>query len=88
MFLSVFQERVTDCKNQNWKEAINDSSRCSTYKCFKTMLNPERYLRLNISYSLRKYLAKVRCSNYKFNIEVRRHLEIERERFFVLLLLL
>ena len=31
MFLSIFKQRVTDCKNQNWKEAINDSSRCSTY---------------------------------------------------------
>ena len=80
VFLSIFKQRVIDCRKQNWEEAINSSSRCSTYKCFKTMLNPERYLSLNISYSLRRNLAKFRCSNHKFKIEVGRHLGIERER--------
>ena len=44
------------------------------------MLNPDRYLSLNISYSLRNYLAKFRCSSHKFNIDVGRHLGIEREK--------
>ena len=87
MFLSIFKQIVTDCKYQNWKEAINDSSRCSTYKCFKTVLNSERYLSLNISYSLRKYLAKFRCSHHKIQCRSRETFRDRKGKKNLLLLL-
>ena len=42
MFIKQFKQRLTDCMKQNWHASIDDSSRCDTYKYFKTLLNPEK----------------------------------------------
>ena len=34
-----------------WLETLNTATRCSTYTYFKTMLNPERYLNIDLSYT-------------------------------------
>ena len=52
--------------------------RCDTYKQFKSLLEPERYLVLDFSYVLRQSLARFRCSVHKFAIEVGRHQNIPR----------
>ena len=44
------------------------------------MLNPERYLCINIPFYVKKSLAKFRCSNHKFLIETGRHFGIKREQ--------
>ena len=79
LFLNIFKQRLKDCMQQNWIESINNSTRFENYKHFKTMLNPEKYLYVGLSFSLWKYLAKFRCSNHKFKIEIGRHMGIERE---------
>ena len=64
---------------QGWLETVNTAPRCSTYKYFKTMLNPEKYFNMDLSYTQRKQFAKLRCSSHKFNIELGRHIGTRRE---------
>ena len=42
MSLFNFKQRVTDNLRQGRLETVNTTPRCSIYKYFKTMLNPER----------------------------------------------
>ena len=41
--------RMTDTAKQTWSNKINTSSKLSTYKDFKTLLNPEKYLQVIIN---------------------------------------
>ena len=79
LFLSVFSQRLKDCATQNWRDMINNSNRCSFYKNFKSLLTPEKYLTMGLSYQLRKALARFRCSSHTLNIELGRHLGIDRD---------
>ena len=54
------------------------SSRCDTYCTFKSLLNVEKYLCIDISFYFRKSFARFRCSSHKLNIELGRHYGIER----------
>lgn len=78
-FICVLKQRLIDCMNQIWHDNIQSSTRCDTYKHFKTCLNPERYLCLNLPFYVRKSLARFRCSSHKFAIETGRHFAIPRE---------
>ena len=78
MFISQFKQRLTDCMTQRWHADISESSRCDTYKNFKSLLNVEKYLCIDIPFSLRKAFARFRCSSHKFNIELCRHRGIDR----------
>ena len=51
LFLSVFSQRLKDCATQNWRDMINNSNRCSLYKNFKSLLSPEKYLTMSLSFS-------------------------------------
>ena len=42
------------------------------------MLIPEKYLRIDFSVCLKMFIAKFRCSNHEFNIELGKHLGVER----------
>ena len=79
LFLTIFKQRIIDCMLQNWSEKVNDSPRCDTYKHFKSLLEPEKYLSTELPFCFRKALAKFRCSNHKFAIELGRHEGIIRE---------
>ena len=79
MFLKYFKMRLNDCKTQDWSASVNESSRCDTYKHFKSLLEPEKYLSIGLSYQFKKALSRLRCSNYKFTIETGRHQNIPRE---------
>ena len=48
IFIAQFQQRLRDIYSQNWHFSVSSSSRCSHYQYFKTLLNTERYLNLNI----------------------------------------
>jgi len=43
------------------------------------MLNPEKYLNIDVSYTLRKQFAKFRCSSFKLNVALGRHIGTNRE---------
>ena len=78
-FLRIFKQRTVDCFKQNWHAAINESSRCFHYKHFKSLLNPEKYLTVDLPYRNRIALARFRCFNHKFRIKTGRHSNIPRE---------
>ena len=78
-FISEFRQRITDCMSQCWHNDMINSTRCDLYKNIKTMLNPERYVMINLPFNLKKSFARFRCSSHKLNIEVGRHRGIDRE---------
>ena len=44
MFLKIFKERLVDCYKQDWNGKLNNSERFQTYRSFKSLLQPEKYL--------------------------------------------
>jgi len=78
LFMVHFKQRLTDCATQTWHENINDSSRCDTYRQFKSLLNAERYLDIAMPFYCRQALARFRCSSHRFQIELGRQLGIPR----------
>ena len=58
MFISQFKQRLTDCMTQRWHADISESFLCDTYKNFKSLLNVETYLCIDILFSLRKVFAR------------------------------
>ena len=78
-FLNLFKQRIIDSSLQKWHSDINSSSKAAHYRCFKSLLNGESYLQLDISFDLRKILADFRCSGHNLMIEKGRHVNIDRE---------
>ena len=78
LFIMQFKQRLVDCYKQEWSNNVHGSSRCDTYKHFKTILEPEKYLSFEIPHSHIKALARFRCSNHKFAIETGRHNNIPK----------
>ena len=78
-FLLMFKNRLKDCSSQHLHEFINNSSKALHYRHFKTVLNPERYLSMDLPYTLKKAFANFRCSSHDLLIEKGRHMNIDRE---------
>ena len=68
---------MTDIVKQTWSNVINTSSKLSTNKEFKTLLNPEKYLQVINNYFIRRQLTRFRISNHQLLIEEGRHLGID-----------
>ena len=79
MIIREFKQRISDCHMQNWSQSVNDSSRCHYYKLFKTLLNTERYLSMNLPFKLRIAMSRFRCSSHKLAVETGRHKKIPKE---------
>ena len=56
-FLDIFTRRLKDFSLQNWHSQINDSPKASHYKHFKSQLDVEKYLSIDLSYICRKTIA-------------------------------
>ena len=78
IFLHMFQQRLKDCCLQNWHENVNGMSKSLHYRHFKSLLSVETYLKLDLSYKLRRVLANFRCSSHVLMIEKGRHLGLDR----------
>ena len=78
-FLNLFKQRIIDSSLQKWHSDINSSSKAVHYRCFKSLLNVESYLQLDISFDLRKILADFRGSGHNLMIEKGRHVNIDKE---------
>ena len=50
MFVSSFKQRLKDCLTQNWSDDLSSSSRCDTYCTFKSFLNIENILSIDIPF--------------------------------------
>ena len=79
MFVSSFKQHLKDCLTQNWSDNLSSSSRCDTYCTFKSLLNIEKYLSIDIHFYFRKSFARFRCSSHKLNIELWRRNGLERK---------
>lgn len=79
VFLNQFKQRIIDCCKQTWHSEIEYSSKCLHYKHFKTLLDVERYITCDLPFHLRHAMSVFRCSNHKLNIEVGRHVGIQRD---------
>jgi hypothetical protein len=44
LFLRAFKNRMIDCYKQDWSAKLSDSDRFATYRSFKSLLQPEKYL--------------------------------------------
>ena len=78
-FLQVFNARVRNIASQNMMHMISISHKADSYKQFKSLLNVERYLSLDICFKFKRALAKFRCSNHSLLIETGRHVGLSRE---------
>ena len=78
-FLNLFKRRIKDISIQNWRRNINDSPKGIHYKCFKSNLDVEKYMFIDLNFLCRKTLANFRCSSHNLLIEKGRHQNIERE---------
>jgi len=77
--LISFSLRLRDIAKQEWFADVCTLDKLCTYREFKTLLNPERYLfSVEIS-SHRKALSQLRCSSHSLFIEVGRLKNIDRE---------
>ena len=68
---------MTDIAKQTWSNEISTSSKLSTYKEYKTLLNPEKYLQVINNYFIRRQLTRFRISNHQLLIEEGRHRGID-----------
>ena len=55
---------------------IQDSSRCIHYKEFKSLLNTERYLKINLPVKYRQALSRFHCASHTLNVELGRQNKI------------
>ena len=78
-FTKLFKIRVVDCAIQNLNEKVNNSSKTLYYRNFKTLLDVERYLSIDLPYLYKRALSDFRCSGHSLNIETGRHQKIDRE---------
>ena len=49
-FLNLFKRRIKDISIQNWRRNINDSPKDMHYKCFKSNLDVENYLFIDLNF--------------------------------------
>ena len=72
-FLREFTLQLQDIARQNWRADLESSAKLSTYSEFKSLLKPEKYLKVVKNYFIRKQLAKLRTSNHDLMIEKGRY---------------
>ena len=77
LFLREFTLRLQDIAMQNWRADLESSTKLSTYSEFKSLLNPEKYLKVVGNYFIRKQSAKLRTSNHDLMTEKGIHHGIE-----------
>ena len=83
-FLYLFKQRIKDISIQTWRRKVSDSSKGMHYKCFKSNLDVEKYLFIDLNFRCRKTLANFPCSSHNLLIEKGQHQNIERDYRFCL----
>lgn len=59
LFTSQFKVRLIDCMTQKWHSDITDSTRCDTYKEFKSLLNIEKISMHRHAFLLKESFCKI-----------------------------
>ena len=73
-FIYVFKQRLIDCALQDWHTEITQSRKAIHYRHFKTLLNVETYLKLDILLKFKIAFSRFRCSAHNLLlVETGRH---------------
>lgn len=78
-FIATFEQRIKDISLQNWRSPIIESPKLDHYKYFKSRLDMEKYLSIDLSFICRKILASFSCSSHNLFIKKGRHSKTERQ---------
>ncbi len=73
----IIKQNVKDQYAQKWSLDVNNSSKCSTYRLFKTSFEFEKYL-VKLPYPKYTQLCRFRTTNHKLPIEIGRYRNIPR----------
>ena len=60
-FIKLFSARLNDCFRQKWYSDLNNSPKSTHCKQFKSALNVEYYLTIDLPYDRRKCFSNSRC---------------------------
>ena len=77
-FMNIIKIRLKDIYSQKWHDSLINTSKADTYKCYKSLLTPEKYLSINLQYLYKQALAKFRTSTHDLMIEKGRHIGLDR----------
>jgi len=66
-FLTLFQNRLVDCAKQSLLCDVNTRSNGEHYRLFKSLIEPERYLSVPLSYRFKHCLSNFRSAT-KYDI--------------------
>jgi hypothetical protein len=72
-FKNIVKSRIKDRYVQMWHEQVFNSSKCITYRIFKSSFELEPYFKL-LPRNLALSLCRFRCSNHKLPIEKGRYI--------------
>ena len=78
LFLWQFHQRLKQCLSQDWYSSVNSSSRCHYYIYFKSLLETDRYLSLDLLSKQLYSLSTFRCASHPLHVEVGRHTGVEQ----------
>ena len=70
-FLKLLKQRMIDCYRQDWSNKLNDSDRFCTYRSFKCLFEPERYLTDITIVKFRNVLVRFRMGVNELNVNNR-----------------
>jgi len=79
LFAFLGKRLLIDCCKNDWHTAVINSDRCHHYSLFKSLLNVEKYLTLDINIKYKIALARFRLANHKLNIELGRHYGLRKD---------
>ena len=68
MFLSELKQRLIDTAVQNWHSDVITNHKLNMYSLYKSTLEIETYLKINMYWKHRTALARFRCVNHKLAI--------------------
>ena len=66
-FIIQFRQRLVDCSVRQWH--LLESPKALHYKHFKSILEVENYLKIDLPFVYRKALANLGCSSHSLMIE-------------------
>ena len=55
-FIKTIKIRLKDIYSQKWHDSLTYTSKTDTYKCYKSLLTPEKYLYVNLHYPFKQAL--------------------------------
>ena len=78
-FVTILSTRLKDMYTQLWLQGLENSPKAEQYKLFKSLLETEKYLNIDMNYKFRRILSRFKCSDHTLLIETGRQVNLERQ---------